>query len=142
MGGDGDGKRPWRIAGDRSNEPVASAGHGFDESGIVGFFAEGTSQFSDGGVQSVVELDEGVGGPKSLTNLFSGNQFAGALEQHGEDLERLFLQPDSQSVFGQDELFKINFKPSKFNHVVLWWRDFHSHCPCYFAEGFDSREFR
>ena len=48
------------------NEAVAAAGQGFDVAGAGGGIAEGLANFVDGGVEAVVEVDEGVGGPKLL----------------------------------------------------------------------------
>ena len=39
----------------------------------------------------MVEIDKGICWPESVTKLFAGNHLAGMLEQHAQDLERLFL---------------------------------------------------
>jgi hypothetical protein len=39
----------------------------------------------------MVEIDEGVSGPELLPQFLPGHGLAGALQEHGQNLERLFL---------------------------------------------------
>jgi hypothetical protein len=49
----------------------------------------------------VVEIDEGVGWPESAAQFFSRNYLAGMLDQHVQDLERLFLELQLDSILAQ-----------------------------------------
>src|SRR5271165_3035031 len=69
--------------GDRSDEPVAALGEGFDEAGIVGFVGESVAEFVDGGVEAVLEVDEGVFGPEAFLELLAGDELARVLEEDG-----------------------------------------------------------
>jgi hypothetical protein len=46
----------------------------------------------------VVEVHEGVGGPKFLAQFLASDDVAGALEQERENLERLLLQTELPAV--------------------------------------------
>src|SRR5262249_13788103 len=74
---------------DWCDEPVATARNRLDESRIVGGIAKRLAQLVYGGVQAVVVVDEGVGGPPALAQIFAAYQFPGALEQVQQKLERL-----------------------------------------------------
>jgi hypothetical protein len=62
---------------DGSDETVAALGKSFDEAGIVGFVGEGIAEFVDGGVEAVLEIDEGVFGPEALLELIACDDQAG-----------------------------------------------------------------
>jgi len=47
----------------------------------------------------VVEIDEGVGRPDFLPQLFARDYCARVFQQNPEDLEWLLLQPDPGSIF-------------------------------------------
>jgi hypothetical protein len=46
----------------------------------------------------VIEVDEGVGGPKTGLKLLTRNDFPRFLEQKTEDLEGLLLETDADTV--------------------------------------------
>ena len=88
-------RREW------SQEAVPTAGQGFDEAGIVGGVAEGFAQFIDGGTKAVIEVDDRVGAPETLLDLFAGNHFAGFFQEESEYAKGLSLNPDPGSGFTQ-----------------------------------------
>jgi hypothetical protein len=47
----------------------------------VSFVAERLTQFLDRGIQTVIEVDEGIGGPEALANLIARDQLPGLLQQ-------------------------------------------------------------
>jgi hypothetical protein len=58
----------------------------------------------------VVKVHKGALGPESLLQLLPGDHFAGALEQHGQDLQRLAAQPELYPVLAQLLGPKVKFK--------------------------------
>ncbi len=78
-----------------NQQAIAAASHCLDVFRGVGGISEGLTQFVDGGVDAVVELNHGVVGPKLSLDLFPADDLSGALDEHAQDLEGLFLQtPD------------------------------------------------
>jgi hypothetical protein len=63
-------------------EPVASLGESFDEVWSVGRIPEGFTQFVNGPVQTVIEIDKRVRGPEFSLKFLSGDDRAPILEQH------------------------------------------------------------
>src|ERR1700676_5578754 len=79
---------------DGSEETISPARHGFDEPGILRRISKGVPQAANGGVQAVIEIDEGIRRPEPLAQLLAGHDFAGLLQKLREYLERLLLQLD------------------------------------------------
>ena len=95
------------------DEAVAAAGQGFDVAGAGGGISEGLADLVDGGVEAMVEVDEGVGGPEFLLQFFAGDDFSGALEQQGEHLEGLTLQAKLDSALAQFACAEVEFEDSE-----------------------------
>ena len=66
-----------------------------------GLVAERRPNPVDGFVHTVVEIDEGVGGPQAVTKLFPGNGVARALEQHRQNLKLLLLKSEPHALLPQ-----------------------------------------
>ena len=49
----------------------------------------------------MIEVDEGVGWPEAVAELFAGDDLAGFLEEQGKDLEGLVLELDSDAVLAE-----------------------------------------
>jgi hypothetical protein len=81
-----------------SNETITALGKGFDEARLIRFVVQGLAQFLDGRIQAMVEIHEGVFGPKPLAKLFSRHYLAGLLQQHGQNLKGLVLKLDLVAV--------------------------------------------
>jgi hypothetical protein len=92
--------RLWSLAGtvDRGEEAVAPASHGGYEPGILGGVAQRIPEPADGGVEAMVEVDEGVCRPEPFAHLLASDYLAGTIEQHCENLEWLFLEPNFGAV--------------------------------------------
>ena len=86
---------------DRGDEPVSPPGEGFNVTGAGGRVSKGLADFVDGRVEAVVEIDEGIGGPEFLLQVFARNDFASALEQQCQNLERLALQAEFHAALTQ-----------------------------------------
>src|ERR1700722_2679182 len=90
------------VAGiDGSEETISPARHGFDEPGILRRITEGVPQSPNGGVQAVIEIDEGVRRPEPVAQLLAGHDFAGLLQKLCQYLERLLLELDLQPLAAQ-----------------------------------------
>ena len=59
--------------GKGSDETVAAAWEGFDVDGGIGGIIEGFAEFIDGGVEAMVEINEGVAGPETGAKFFPGD---------------------------------------------------------------------
>jgi hypothetical protein len=51
-----------------------------------------------GGVDAVFKVNEGIGGPELLLELFPRHYFAGPLEEHSENLEGPLLELDLLAI--------------------------------------------
>ena len=85
-----------RLAGklDRCKKAVAATSQGFDETGVFCRVAQGVAETLDGGVETVVEIDKGVGWPQAGAEVFASDDLAGALKEHGQNPEGLVLEVD------------------------------------------------
>jgi hypothetical protein len=82
-------------------EAVAATSNGFHKAGTLGGIAEGLADFADRFVETVVEINESVRGPKLFLEFLTSYDIAGVLKQQGQDLEGLFLKANSQTVLTQ-----------------------------------------
>jgi hypothetical protein len=85
----------------RCDKPVSPPSHRFNEHRRVCRFAQRNAESLNGTVQTGVEIDEGVCRPKSVAEFFASNYLAGTLDKHAQDLKRLFLQLQLDSVPSQ-----------------------------------------
>ena len=67
----------------------------------------------DGGVQAVLEVDEGAGRPQALAQFFARHHLARTLEHHRENLERLILKPDADASLPQLARAQIDLEGPK-----------------------------
>ncbi len=63
------------------DEPVAASRNSFDESGITGIIAKSLSDLEYRHSQALVEFNEGILRPKSISNLFPRNNLSGAFHK-------------------------------------------------------------
>jgi len=80
---------------DLREEAVAATSNSFHEAGTLGGVAEGLTEFVDRFVEPVIEIHESVCGPELFLNFLASDDLAGVLKQHRQDLEGLFLKPNS-----------------------------------------------
>src|ERR1700730_10032922 len=95
---------------DGSDEAVAAPSEGFDENGSFRGVAQGIAQALDGGVEAVIEIDEGFGRPEFAMQLLASDAFAGPLEQGGQDLEGLILELYLLAALAELSCFKVHLK--------------------------------
>src|SRR4051812_39188080 len=92
----GCGSRNRSFSADNfGNEAVAAARECLDVTRIARRIAERVTQFVDGCVQAVIEVNEGVRRPKLEAQLFTSDEFAFAGKEHGEHLKGLLLQTEA-----------------------------------------------
>jgi hypothetical protein len=117
--------RGWIGNFDLSKEAVATASNSFHKTRTLGGIAERVADFVDCFVQSVVEVHEGVCGPELFLKFLACDYLAGVLEQHNQDAEGLFLEPDSEPVLAQFASAKIQFENSEKETPATLMRFFH-----------------
>src|ERR1700687_2210750 len=94
--------RLWRrILHERSNEAIPSSSKRLNEDGRLSRFAERITQPFDSGIQTMIEVDEGVRRPELAAQFLSGNHFSRSFKQRRQNLQRLFLELYSLSPLAQ-----------------------------------------
>ena len=68
---------------------------------MIGIVAERRTQAFDGGVQAVLEIDEGALWPETMAELVAGDDVARAIEHETKNLERLILKTHSSRALAQ-----------------------------------------
>src|ERR1700740_2645158 len=106
-------------------KPVAAARQRLHIPRLLGGIAKGFSNFVDGGVQALVEVHEGVGGPQLLTKFLAGDDSAGVFEQQREHLEGLILQANLQPILSQLAGREVRLKNSELHRVSGSWSFLH-----------------
>src|SRR5207237_1950265 len=66
-----------------------------------------------GFVYAVVDVDEGVCSPQSVTKLFAGNRLTRPFEQHHQNLKGLLLKSQPHAVLPQFPGSKINLEDAE-----------------------------
>lgn len=61
----------------------------------------------------MLEVDEGVGGPQLLGDLFARDQFAGVVQQHAQDLKWLGIKPDPYTLAAKLSGYGVSLKNSE-----------------------------
>jgi hypothetical protein len=100
---------------DGRDEAVSDAGNGFDVAGGVCRVAESVAKLLDGLVQSVIEVDENVGRPEALTELFTSDDVSGRFEQDRQEAKGLLRQPDDPTISGELRGRRIELEQAKAN---------------------------
>ena len=111
-----------RVNGERlhrrlhgADEAIAAARDGFDVTRSVGVVTQHATEFLDGGVEGVVEIDERVLGPDALAELFASDQYSRFFEKRRQYLKRLTLAADAHAVFAKNASLKIELEDRKPN---------------------------
>src|SRR5271155_4263827 len=113
-------RRKFRVANrgcvrrfDLRKEAVAAPSNGFHKAWTLGRISERVTDFVYCLIQPVIEIHESVCGPELFLQLLARYHLAGTLQEHREELEGLFLQPDAQAMFAQFPSAKIHLENSK-----------------------------
>ena len=96
-----------------SDEAVAAFRDGFDVNRRVGNVAQGVAEFHHGRVETVVEVNEGVGGPEDTAEVFAADELAGMLEEIDKHPERLLADANGNAVAPQLGIASVDFKDAE-----------------------------
>jgi len=110
----------WRLvrSPDLRKEAVAAPRNGFHKARTFRGISQGVTDFIYRFVEPVIEVHESVRRPQLFLQLFASYHLASSLQQHRQDLEGLFLQPDAQAMFAQFSSAKIHLKNSETESAV------------------------
>jgi hypothetical protein len=84
-----------------SDEAIAFSGYGFDVERLVGRIAQSFPELHNRSIQAVIEIDEGIGRPEMLAQLFARDHLPGVFEQQEQNTRRLFAQLNKGAVAPQ-----------------------------------------
>ena len=87
-----------RRSCDLADESISAPRQSVDPDRILGRITERDAKFVHGRVQAVLEIHKRVCGPQLFVKFFPGHNSTRTLEQQYEDLKRLTLQPDLNTV--------------------------------------------
>ena len=91
---------------------VTFSNYGFDVSGLIGIVDQNVADLADRGIDSVLEVNEGVVGPQSVTQLLASDHFSFGFQQQAKYLQRLLLNSNrSASRLAQFTAGQIDLKP-------------------------------
>jgi hypothetical protein len=80
-----------------------------NKSGIVCRIPQGLANFVHCGIQSMLKIDEGISGPKALSQLLPRDQLARTRKQRCKNLKGLFLKLESLPLPAQLAAAQISF---------------------------------
>src|SRR5215469_16942824 len=101
-----------RCPSHRSYKTIAVPRNRFHKSWVVGRIAQGFPQLPHCGIQSGVKIDKFMR-PNLITDLFSCDQFTGALQQKRQDPKGLFLQTYMGPRFCKFAFAEVNLEGSE-----------------------------
>lgn len=113
LGRFGDGYEGGRMALDRANEAITTAGDGFDVTRIVSGIAQGSAELVNCGVKTVFEIDKGIVAPDLLTKFVTGDDLARTFEKEQENLKWLSGQTYTSAALEQLICVCVHLKGSK-----------------------------
>ena len=99
-GGSGWDRRGGAFPCHRRHEPIAAFRHRFDEARFARRVAQGGTQLGHCAIDAVLEIDDGIVGPKARFDFFAVHQFAGPLQKQFKEFEGLIMQPDFHAILG------------------------------------------
>ena len=107
---------PFRCTiypGNRGDEPISASRQCLNKSRVIGRISQRLPQLVDRRVQTVVEINEGIGRPVLGAKVFAIHHFTGPLQQDREDMKGLFLQLDPHALLAQLSLAHVHLKHSE-----------------------------
>lgn len=97
----------------RCDETVALPWQGLYEPRVLRRIPQDFPEPHDRVVQTVVEIDESVAGPKASAQFFARYYFPWLFEKHGQNLKRLFRKLQAQTMLTQFTRLHIGFKSAE-----------------------------
>ena len=119
---------------DRSDEAIAAAGQGLNESGIARRISEGLADAIHRRVYAVLVVDEGAVGPQLPGDFLAGEQLAGPVQQQQKHLKGLRIQLDADALPAQLSGGGVGFECSE-AIAPGWLRVCHVFSPVYPIEN-------
>jgi hypothetical protein len=104
-----------------NQESIPAPGNSLNKARIRGRIPKGLSNLVDDGIQTVIKIDKGVGGPELLPQIFSSNNFTGSLEQYHQNLKWLLLQMHAHAGLAQFTARGIGFENSEAINLPRWF---------------------
>jgi hypothetical protein len=95
------------------NEAIPTPRQRFDKAWIRGGIAKCFPDFIDSSVQAVVEVDEGVRRPDSLSQLLSRNRLTRPGKKRSQYLKRLILKTYLEALLSQFTSGEVGFKDAE-----------------------------
>jgi hypothetical protein len=111
---------PCRL-GEWSDEPIAPPGERLDKSRHIGRIPERITQPANGSIQAVLEINERVRRPQSLSQFFAGNEPSRTIEKRPEKLKWLFGEVDPDASLPKLARTQIQLECAKANGRI-WGR--------------------
>jgi hypothetical protein len=84
----------------------------------VGVVVERLAQFFDGGVETVLEIDESVLRPEAVAKFFASDDYAGTLDQNGQDFDGLAVQVELVPEFEEFTGLGIELESSEADYLA------------------------
>jgi hypothetical protein len=78
----------------RRDEAISVTSNGLNKARRFGGVVQRLAQAANGGIETVVKVNERVRWPQLPAQFLARNDLAGSLQQADQDLKRLLLQPD------------------------------------------------
>ena len=103
-----------------ANEAISSSSDGLNKDGPLRRFAQSVAQSLNGGIETMIEIDECVRCPELATQFLASNEFSRSFKQGRQQLKRLFLEPYLLSPLAQLPGVEIDLKRAETNNS--WWR--------------------
>jgi hypothetical protein len=101
----------FHFHGDQKS--IALPAHGFDKARFLRIVVEGPPDFSNRGIQAVLEVDKYISGPEMPLQLFPRNYFVRVLQEQEQRLQGARLQWDANAMLAQLSGAGIHFKDAK-----------------------------
>jgi hypothetical protein len=98
---------------DRRDKAVSTAGQGFDEAWVRGGIPQRLANLVHRSIQAMIEIDEGIGRPDCFAQVVARDDLTCVLQERGQDLKRLFLQPDASPILAQLSGGQVRLKNAK-----------------------------
>ena len=95
---------------DRRDEAIASPRQGLDEAWVFGGVSQSVPEPFDGGIQTVIKIDEGIGGPEPGPQFLTCDDLPRLFKKQAEDLEGLFLQANFGVLTPELAALQISFE--------------------------------
>jgi len=99
-------------------EAIAPTYDGLEVVGFVGIVAEGSADFADSGVDSLLDVDEDIFGPEFGGDLFAGHELAALFDEEHQELQGQAFEADGRAAAVELEAGVIQLEFVKTDFLV------------------------